>query len=285
MRIGVAGWPLRLFPYPETTFSLDWAQRNGFDGVEITDNFFDYVAADTSLLKSFKEECDKRDLEIAALEPLWIVLFRDEDGKQESVAKIDRSLEVAKLLGAQLVILSPYQEMPRGFEPQDSDFEEAAEMIRPLVRRAAGNGVRLICEGPHGQILRTSDDILKLVQLVDDPDFGINLDFANALGRLRQRDETMEDLVRKLRDYVVYTHVKSLQPVRGAGQTNWIGAPAGEGAINYRAVLPILAEAGFQGYLSIEKTGDEGDPFPQMKQSLDYLVEVLKDLGIPRTGG
>jgi hypothetical protein len=39
---------------------------------------------------------------------------------------------------------------------------------------------------------------------------------------------------------------------------------------------------GYNGYLVIEKAGDEGDPFPQMKQSKDYLESLLKDLNIPR---
>jgi sugar phosphate isomerase/epimerase len=184
---------------------LDWAKTNGFDGVEITDNFFNFLVVDRAGLHRLKEECETRELEITAIEPLFIGLFRDQRAIREGMAKVERSIDVAALLGVKLVIISPYQEVEdeESFVPLDSDFEQAASNLKPLIRKARENGVKLIIEGPCGQLLRTADHILRLLQLVDDPDFGINIDFSSALPYLKQ-GESVEGFVRKLRNHVVY---------------------------------------------------------------------------------
>ena len=113
---------------------------------------------------------------------------------------------------------------------------------------AAGEGISLAVEN---HIDYNADEILRLIEEVDSPCFGINLDTANFLRVLDDPVAATE----KLAPHVLATHIKDIEPVKGRSVRAWnyfACVAAGEGLVEIDKIIAILARAGYRGLLAFE---------------------------------
>ena len=135
--------------------------------------------------------------------------------------------------------------------------------------------IRFGFETHRGYVHDTVESTRKLVEEVDRPSIGGNLDYGNMVGR--QERPSLEEAVRAFGDKLHYVHLKnsaSLRRVQGR-----IATQLGEGEINNRQFMRLLMETGYNGPLCIEapRAGDR-EWFAQ--QDLAYIKSVLTDLGV-----
>jgi len=171
-------------------------------------------------------------------------------------------LDITRLLGADTVRLDPRTSPPAGKKMDDLDADDVipriAESMQQVVDIAAENGMTAGVEN-HGRLLGRTAQTARIVDLVDRPNFGVNLDFTNF------RHVFGEDhiqAVRQFADRVVHVHAKdfhiSAEPKEEAG---WMPIPSGEyikravggeGDMQWPLVFQILKDAGYNGAICLE---------------------------------
>lgn len=124
-----------------------------------------------------------------------------------------------------------------------------AKVLRELSVMAADHNVIVTME-LHVDL--TSIELRQLIETVDSPYVGVNLDTANALGLLEDPIEAAQNLL----PYVHSTHFKDTCIYPTAEGYNWLGgAPLGRGLVDLPTIVDLLYTANPNINLNIEDSG------------------------------
>lgn len=255
MKVGIDSYCYHRFlgdVYPEqeppaATYTMerviDRAHELGCEGISLESCFF--PGFDAGYLADVRARLDAHGFErvYAWGHPDGLEAGTNPQAREEMI----RHIHHAKAIGASVmrVVGSSFSFVRDPHEPQ---LRILGEWFREATRVAAGEGVTLAVEN---HIDYDADEILRLVETVDSPFFGVNLDTANFL---RVQDDPVE-ATRKLAPHVRATHVKDVEPVKGRSVRAWnyfASVAAGEGLIEIDAIVAILARAGYGGFLAFE---------------------------------
>ncbi len=280
IKFGVGTWAVRNYPYPTSTFVLEWAQTQGLDGLEIIDAWIDYYAMDRSQLQQMKDDFARYGLEIPALCPTRVTLSHPELA-QENEARVAKSIEIAEVLGCPLINVSLMQTVdPRtSFQATDAHYECISASLSRLADRAADAGLSLSLELHEGTLVDTSEALLKVLKMVDRPNVGANPDLGNWLAAFTVPQEAWEDAITRLKPYTNYWHVKNFARVYfrdlNVSRTMEVSLPWGD--IDHRQVMArMFAEPPYDGYICIE-VERSGDPFALMEPGIAYLRQIVSE--------
>ncbi len=133
-------------------------------------------------------------------------------------------------------------------QPHGPQIERLTGMFREAVKVAEKYGIRMAIEN---HIDFNADEMLALLKAVDSPWLGINFDTGNFL---RLLDDPIKAMA-KLAPYVYATHIKDLKVQKGVAADEWYffsSAPVGDGLIDNRKLVELLAAAGYTGLLAVE---------------------------------
>jgi sugar phosphate isomerase/epimerase len=213
-----------------------------------------------------KEICDAAGVQVASLSghsPLM--------KPEAAVARLTRAIVLADAVGAR------YVNTDEMVKPGWMDDEEAHDAMRYSLRKAEmvarRHGVH-ICVEPHGTYTKTSEGLLKIVDLVPSPWIQVNWDTGNAY--LAAAEDPYEALER-VRDRVCHVHAKDIsyahsEAERGKVTGTPVGCACGEGVVDWERVLRILDPLDRELFLSVEcGTIDEAE------RSLAFLQKVAGD--------
>lgn len=179
----------------------------------------------------------------------------------------------ARLIGADVMRVVASSLMFR-FEPHAPQIEILSGWFKEAVKVAEEYGVKLAVEN---HIDYTSDECVELLDRVDSPWLGLNLDTGNFL---RLLDDPVEG-ARKLAPRVLATHIKDLKPVKGVDARAWYffsSTPVGDGLVDNQALAQILYDAGYKGFLAVETDSLHPDYENQEHAAVEQSVRVLKQL-------
>ena len=140
------------------------------------------------------------------------------------------------------------------------------KVLSKLAPAARDLGVHLNIE-THDEI--TSFEIVRIVESVGDDVVGVAFDTANAL----QRGEHPVFAAKRLAPYVRQTHIKDAYVAHAPGGLDFQFRPCGKGIVDFRAILPILAEANPALTLNLENaasTDDRPRTALQPRQCIEY---------------
>ena len=135
-------------------------------------------------------------------------------------------------------------------------MEAFAERIRPLVRQAAGLGVRLAIEN-HGRA--TVDSLASMVELAErlpDPAFG----YALAPIHLWNRGEDTAEAVRRLRERIAFMYIWDWGPTAQARWKDPQEPFVGTGRIDFPPVFAALRAIDYDRPLCVFAHGPEHWP-------------------------
>ncbi len=188
----------------------------------------------------------------------------DEDVFEETVADCILALDIAEILGTDTMRLDPKSTLPE--EQQENPdigfvIERVSHGMQQVTDVAADRGVTVGVEN-HGMLLGRTAQVAKMLDLVDRPNFGVNLDPTNF------RSVHGEDHIAATRQFaesVVHCHIKDFEirtekPIN-AEETNWRRTRAdewvrstvgGEGDMQWPLIFSILRDAGYDGTISLE---------------------------------
>jgi sugar phosphate isomerase/epimerase len=280
-KLGIGTWAVRNYPYPQSTFVLDWAQAKELDGVEIIDAWIDFYSMDQSQLSQLKDEYARRNLEIPAICPTHVTLSEPELARQNSV-RVQKAIEVAEFLGASFINVSLVQTVPphTSLDAEERHYENIVEALGKLADRAADGGISLSLELHEHTLVDISQPLVKVLKMLDRPNVGANPDLGNWLAAFAEPKETWQEAITNLKPYTNYWHVKTFSRVyfRELDAARTIEMPLPWGDIDYRQVVRMmLSEPVYDGYICVE-VERSGDPFALMEPSFPYLKEIIAEV-------
>lgn len=205
----------------------------------------------------------------------------NEKDRQKEVEKVKRSIDIAVKLGAGIVRVFAGN-MKEGIT-YDTAKEWIVDSLRQVASYASEHNITLALEN-HGQLCGESSQIIDILNSVDLPSLGVNVDIANFLCV----DEDPLKAIEKLSSYIVYIHVKDFKEVNKEYKDDdvivssdgkcYIGSVAAEGIVDLEGALKIIKEADYTGYLSLEYEAQE-DSRIGVKRSIANIKKILKKGG------
>ncbi len=170
----------------------------------------------------------------------------------------------------------PYSEYTShgSFTATDEQWEWQVDGCRRMADGLDDLEIRFGFETHMVYLHDTVDAARRLVERIDRPSIGVNLDYGNMV-EFEERP-SLEEAVRGLGERIHYVHLKNSAPLRGgAGR---LPTGLGEGEINNRQFVRLLMEIGYDGPICVEAPRP-GDREWYAQQDLAYLRALLADLG------
>ncbi|MGB7347343.1 MAG: sugar phosphate isomerase/epimerase family protein [Pirellulaceae bacterium] len=231
---------------------LDYCVENGFDAAELTSYFFK-PDADVDYFRNLKREAFTRGVTIAGTAIGNNFTVGAGPKLEDEINKAITWIDYADAMGA------PHIRFFAGTAKQLADnpkrLDEAAAAVNQCAQHAATKGIFLGVEN-HGQL--SSDQMLQIMERIDSPWVGINLDTGNF-----QSDDPYGDLQRCV-PYAVNVQVK-------------VSMKTPEGK-KYDADIPrigkILRDGGYQGFVILEY--EDETPYEMIPAAHKELREALK---------
>jgi sugar phosphate isomerase/epimerase len=184
----------------------------------------------------------------------------DETIRRAAIERISSHIPLAAHLDA-VVILG----LIRGITPEGQTHERSMEFlveaIRACAAAAAGTGVRFALEPMNRyetDLIHSAAQGLDLIDRVGADNFGLLLDTFH----MNIEDAVIEDSIRAAGDRIFHFHV--------ADSNRW---HPGAGHLDFRSILAVLAETGYQGYVS-----GEFMPFPDADTGARRAIAHLRPL-------
>ncbi len=255
---------------------MDFAAENNFDAVDLTGYFFPGYPAVPSdeFINDVKKYAFQQGLDISGTGVRNDFANPDPAKRAADVKHVKEWIDVAAKLGAPVVrIFSGV--IPEGMENKwDSIAVYMAASIRECAEYGEKKGV-LVGVQNHGDFLKTADQTIQLVKLVNSDWFGVIVD----TGYFITPDPYVD--IEKVMPYAMNFQVK--ESVFGAASTVRTGLVR---------LMQIIKRSGYRGYLPIETLSAAGgnknkkDKDPSQVRPYDpykLVPEFLKEVKAART--
>lgn len=299
-------WPIgaALLQYPgtlpdgTTTTTADdaaWAKvlrevrLAGFDHVDLTDTWLPVGDLPTSRLRSLGQLVRDEGLGLSAISvSRRSILDHDAAAAAANIAYSYRTIDAAAELGVRTVCLGLHQPLtpaqqdamwfwhePGAADPDDADvYRHAVTTFQELGAYAAERGVVLSLEMYEDTYLGTADSCVRMVTDIGLENVGLNPDVGNLI-RLHRPVEDWRTQFEKMLPHTNYMHVKNYYRDLDVATGAYFSAPAPLelGFINYRVVIGMALEAGFEGTFCVEHYG--GDGLSVAARNREYLRTIL----------
>jgi sugar phosphate isomerase/epimerase len=236
---------------------LDFCAEYNFDGVDITGYYFPgYPQVPTDeYIYHIKRKAHLLGVSISGTGIRNDFSIPDAAKRKEDVQLIKNWIEVASKLGAPVIRIFGGVKNPQEF----SWDEKAAWMVKDIqecVDYGAQHGVIVAIQN-HNDFIKTADDAIKIIKLVNKEWFGLILD----TGSYRIGDP-YEQIARTI-PYAVNWQVKENIFVDGK-----------EVKTDLKRLFKIIKESGYRGYVPIETLG-KGDPKEKVPRFMAEVREAM----------
>lgn len=212
----------------------------------------------------------------------------DKSFREKEIEKQKYWIDMTHALGGSYCRVLSGQRRPR--LSIDEGVELAAESIKACLPYAAQKGITLILENhykddfwEYPEFAQKMDVFCKLVNKIDDPNFGVNYDPSNTY----LAGEDPLELLKRVSDRVVTMHASdrylaegTLEDLRreendAAGYAKrLVHGEIGKGLNDYDAIFSELKSKGFDGWISIE---DGVNGMEQLERSVIFLRRKIEE--------
>jgi hexulose-6-phosphate isomerase len=254
---------------------LGAAKAAGFDGVELA--ISEPGAGPLTLETTEREATQVRDTArrvgvelpsvMGSLGRATPVLHPDAAVRAEAVARLGRTLERAKWLGATAVLLHPGQLRPD--TRYDHAWEWTRDALTAVAPHAERHGVGLAIENVWNKFILSPTEMARMIDEVNHPSIGVYFDVGNCIlyGYPEQWVAILGPRIKKV-------HVKDFKRAVATGQGF---CQLLDGDADYPAVIAELRGAGYDDYLTSEvsvRNMPEGQGIADTAQRLDQILAM-----------
>jgi len=237
--------------------AIDFCAGLGFAAVDPTGYYFKGYpapAADEEIYR-VKHRAFRSGLDISGTGVRNNFVLADRAAREAEVAHVTRWIDVAAKLGAPVLRVFSGLEVPQG-HPAAEARDWVVACLTTVTERAAARGVMIVLQNHH-DFVKTADEVLEIRRRVPSEWFGLNVD----VGSLRMGDPYAD--IARLAPYA-YTWQLKERLYRGNV----------EEATDVGAVLRIMRETGYRGYVPIETLG-AGDAREKVRRFLGEVRVAL----------
>ena len=271
------------------------AKASGFDGIDLSDSVIPFDHPRPGGLKTLATAASDAGLRFAALNLLRCSLA-DPDYGAKNAERVRYAIGAAAALQAGIVSIS--LALPRAVDDcnlyrgldhsrgasrtaTDGDFERTADHLHALTGPARAAGVALSIEMHHASIADNAAATARLHRMVGAPDVvGVNPDLINSYWAYAKPEEDWREQFALLAPLTNIWHVKNVRRIEKApGRAEYLGTSLTDGDIDYAFACATMRDAGFEGWVSIER-GGSGDALATMRESLEQLRDLMSNLKV-----
>ena len=257
---------------------IDFARAQNVAGVELLDMFWDDAERE---IPQAQRRIAEAGLEVAAYSISNNFIQPAAEARAQQLEDLKRGVDIAVELGTDLVRV--FSGDARDGIAYDDGIGWILEGLSAGAAYARERGVTLALEN-HGRFAGRSDQVRDIILQVGSPALRLNLDMGNFLPVGQDPTEA----ARALAEWVALAHLKDMR-LAGDDEAGHIfvdpqgrrltGSVIGDGLVNLPAVLNILREAGYDGWLSLEFEGAEDPIAVGVPRSLAAARAALAGLG------
>lgn len=220
---------------------LEFCAHLGIEAVDLTGYYFpNYPAVPPNeYIYHIKRKAFLLGLDISGTGVRNDFTVSDPVKRNADIKLVKEWIKCASGLGAPLVRVFAGNMKPEG-DAWMQMAERVAQDFRECAEFGAQHGV-IVAMQNHNDFVRTADQVLQLLQMVDSEWFGLLLD----IGSLRTGDPYEE--IARLAPYAISWQIKELVYEKGEAKKT-----------DTNRIIQIIREVGFRGYLPLETLG-EGD--------------------------
>jgi len=283
------GYPPSL---PDTHRALEDMAALGFSSVELEGVREDNLRAVHGERNALKQRCDDLGLRVVNFCPVLPDLVHPEKARRVHALDLFKlAVETATFFGCETIQIDSYTP-PLEFVG-DAPYREAIDFgkrfqvkVEPAFRwndvwgwlvdsigacadEADRAALKFCLEPRVGEIVSNTDALLRLMDAVDNDNFGAVLD----TGHQHAQKEILPLSIEKLGGRVHYLHVSD-----NDGQTNQHLA-LGRGTVDWDGVFMALKKHGFSGHVAVD-VGRVPDLDAQVRESKVFLEELAARLGV-----
>lgn len=240
------------------------AKEMGFEGIEFAEIHTPDGMDKKEYAAMLNAECKKQGIECVSYTIGANFLSGDLQGEIE---RLKGEVDVCEALGAKLMRHDAawgYGEDKKHFCGFENALPTLIEGCRAVTEYAAKKGIKTMTEN-HGQFCQESARVERLINGVNNPNFGALID----VGNFMCADENPALAVGRMAPYAFHVHFKDFHfksgneflPPDGFFATrggNYLrGAIIGHGVVPVYQCLKILKNSGYDGFLTVEFEGME----------------------------
>ena len=253
--------------YPRDIQSLTTiCKKMSLDGVEI------WLPSLTSLswqyIKNIKDVLDESELEVSMLTLTTDFVHPDQDVWQWNKSYLKIAAELAKRFETRIIRVTLHQHPALSLQKA---LVNAKARMREALQIAEDEDVVLALENHPGDIENRKTVLQEMFATFDTERLRLNYDPANAFIVNEDPVSTLRELIGK----VVHIHAKNCYVME---EGKFVAEPSDiwKGNTDYRALMSILNEAGYDGFFSLQFAGKT--PEQSLKRSVKYLREIERSL-------
>jgi inosose dehydratase len=197
--------------------------------------------------------------------------FHDRTQKEAIFSAFGNTLENLRFYGARNVIIGP---PARSVENIEEAVRATAPVLNELGQIANDAGIRLGIHPHVNTIIETPDEIDLIMELTDPQQVSLVPD----TGHIRLGGGQVVEIIRKYSDRLSYFHLKDSA---GEFQRPHFGPnlrELGQGEIDFPAILSLLKETGFSGWMNVEQDYTFTTPAESAAISARYIHHTLKPI-------
>jgi sugar phosphate isomerase/epimerase len=234
---------------PDWTFQqiIDFAAANGYQGIELRGILkqldlpqcpeFNRPQSITDTIERMKA----KQLSFVNLGSSCNLHLADPVKRKENLDGARRFIDLAQQIACPYVRVFP-NNFPKDQAKQDT-VNLIVKGLQELGDYAKGKNVMVLME-THGELVY-SEDLLNIMQQVNHPQTGLIWDVTNMWTITK---EASAAVYKKLKPYILHTHIKDAKPVNGAPQYTFLG----KGEVPIFDAISLLQKGGYKGFYSFE---------------------------------
>ena len=236
---------------------LDYCAEHNFDGVDLTGYYFPgypQVPSD-EYIYHIKRKAHLLGVSISGTGIRNDFSNPDPNKRKEDIQLIKNWIEVAAKLGAPVLRIFSGEMIPKEFT-WDQIAGWMVKDIRECVNYGQQHGVIIGIQN-HDDFIKTADDVIKIIKMVNHEWFGLILD----IGSYRKGDPYEQ--IKRTIPYAVNWQLKENMFVNGQ-----------QVKTDLNKVFKIIKDSGYRGFIPIETLG-KGDPKEKVAVFLQEVRTVL----------
>jgi inosose dehydratase len=196
--------------------------------------------------------------------------FHDAVKKKQIMASFQESIDSLKFYGAKNIIIGPPGS--RAGENHSELIRKAAPFLNELGKIALDNGVEIGIHPHYNCIIETPEEIHLAMELTDPEYVFLSAD----TGHIALGGGNVIEILRTYKERLNYFHFKDV----AGSVTRPNFAPnlreLGNGEIDFPAIMALLNEAHYKGWINVEQDATTLTPRESASQSMAYINKKLK---------
>jgi len=184
--------------------------------------------------------------------------------RDDRIRLYGQAMTLANWLGAPVVTITGGQ--PTSDEPAEVLRERLLEGLEQVVRAADLAGVDLAFEPEPGQFIETTDGVADILEAIDHPRLGANVD----VGHVWCAGDDPAESIRRLGARVKHLHLEDIKD-----RVHYHLIPGEGGEIDFHAIRLALDDVGYDGAAAVELYTYADEPDRAARESHEALAPLF----------